>query len=174
MTVIEDSCSVNALLFMLLRWLKGGESIPQCSNDEDNHSDDENRSDDELVSSYESNDDVVGKDECGSPPSKRYRLGSSHSTQLEEVHNSRRTNILRHIRSHDHKNAIEAEGCRSLTAMQVELIGQKTKAVVRNVYWLAKKEVATLKYTSLNHLVLLQGCRDITHLSQGLSTQVII
>ena len=30
-----------------------------------------------------------------------------------------------------------------------------------NVYWLAKEEIATLKYVSLNNLVILQGCDNL-------------
>lgn len=82
--------------------------------------------------------------------------------------NFRRTNILRHIHSCDHKMALEAEGSLSLTSITMDTIhSQKSKAVVsamRNVYWLAKEEVATLKYSSLNQLLVLQGCSDIVHL----------
>ena len=42
-------------------------------------------------------------------------------------------------------------------------------AALRNIYWLAKEDVASLKYTctSLNALTKLQGCDIITHLYVG-------
>lgn len=44
-------------------------------------------------------------------------------------------------------------------------------SAVRNVYWLAKEEVATHKYQSLNELVLLQGWSNIGHLAHGKNAQ---
>lgn len=88
--------------------------------------------------------------------------------------NFKRTNILRHLRSCDHRSALQAEGCQSLTVISSKSLSQKNKAIVsamRNVYWLAKEEIATLKYASLNQLVLLQGCADITHLTGGKNCQ---
>ena len=37
-------------------------------------------------------------------------------------------------------------------------------AAMRNIYWLAKEDVASLKYTSLNELTKLQECDSIPHL----------
>lgn len=66
--------------------------------------------------------------------------------------------------------ALQAEGSHSLTTITIQNISQKSRAVVsamRNVYWLAKEQVATLKYSSLNQLLVLQGCPDIVHLSRS-------
>ena len=102
---------------------------------------------------------------------QRHRKGNAYA---RGTNNFKHTNILRHIRSSDHKAALQAEGCRSLTVLSSQAQNQKMKAIisaVRNVYWLAKEEIATFKYRSLNELLLLQGCDDISHLSSGKNAQ---
>ena len=37
-------------------------------------------------------------------------------------------------------------------------------AALKNVYWLAKEDIASMKYNSLNSLVKLQGCDQIENL----------
>lgn len=38
---------------------------------------------------------------------------------------------------------------------------------LRNIYWLAKEDMVSLKYTSLNELTKLHGCDSITNLYVG-------
>ena len=40
-----------------------------------------------------------------------------------------------------------------------------------NVFWLASEEIATLKYVSLNNLVMMQGCIDLQNLSVAKNAQ---
>lgn len=42
---------------------------------------------------------------------------------------------------------------------------------MKNVYWLAKEEVATLKYSSLNVLLLEQGCQSMKDINVGQNAQ---
>ena len=87
--------------------------------------------------------------------------------------NFKHTNILRHMKSLDHRKALEAEACQSLSSVCTQAYSKKRKAVmaaIRNVYWLAKEEIATLKYGSLNELTLLQ----IFHIFLMLNIQVLI
>ena len=44
---------------------------------------------------------------------------------------------------------------------------QAIVSAMRNVYWLSKEDVASLKYNSLNKLVELQGCECIRNLYVG-------
>ena len=105
---------------------------------------------------------------CSSCRRHKKKNAYTQTAYTEGTTNFKKTNILRHSQTRDHKSCLEAEGCRSLTAITAEAHGQKMKAIVsamRNVYWLAKEEVATLKYESLNKLLQLQDCSDIAHLS---------
>ena len=52
---------------------------------------------------------------------------------------------------------------RRLTTINEEAV----LAALRNIYWLAKEDVASLKYNSLNELTKLQGCDSISHLYVG-------
>ena len=83
--------------------------------------------------------------------------------------NFKHTNILRH--AYESQKGI---ACQSLSSVCTQSYSEKRKAVmaaIRNVYWLAKDEIATLKYGSLNELTLLQGCPDISHLSVAKNAQ---
>ena len=105
---------------------------------------------------------------CSSCLRHKKKNAYTQTAYTEGTTNFKKTNILRHSQTRDHKSCLEAEGNRSLTAITAEAHGQKMKAIVsamRNVYWLAKEEVATLKYESLNKLLQLQDCPDIAHLS---------
>ena len=82
--------------------------------------------------------------------------------------NFKHTNILRHMKSLDHRKALEAEAYQSLCTQAYSEKRKAVMAAIRNVYWLAKEEIATLKYGSLN---LLQGCPDISHLSVAKNAQ---
>ena len=44
-------------------------------------------------------------------------------------------------------------------------------AASRNVYWLAKEEIATYKYSSLNYLTKLQGCAPMQGLGVAKNAQ---
>ena len=84
--------------------------------------------------------------------------------------NFKKTNIKRHAHSCDHLKALEANQCESLPTLAGQARNRRKQAVemaMRNVYWLAKEEVATLKYESLNQLLQLQGCTDIEALVVG-------
>lgn len=84
--------------------------------------------------------------------------------------NFKKTNVKRHAHSSDHLKAQEANQCESLTTLAGQARNRRKRAVemaMRNVYWLAKEEVATMKYESLNQLLQLQGCTDIEALVVG-------
>ncbi len=70
---------------------------------------------------------------------------------------------------------MDMEACTTGTKLSVaagflRLTTEREKAIIaamRNVYWLAKKDIASLKYKSLNSLVKLQGCDNIQNLYVG-------
>ena len=85
--------------------------------------------------------------------------------------NFRITDIQKHASSRDHRMATESYAMRlsgaTVTAGFHRLTTEREEAVVaamRNVYWLAKEDIASLKYKSLNSLVKLQGYDSIQNL----------
>ena len=88
--------------------------------------------------------------------------------------NFRISHIQKHGKSRDHSAATEAYLLKSSGATVTHAVTRLTTmneeavlAAMRNIYWLAKEDVASLKYNSLNELTKLQGCNAITHLYVG-------
>ena len=88
--------------------------------------------------------------------------------------NFRISDINKHTRSRDHSAAAEAyllkaSGATVTSALSrvVSLNEEAVIAAMKNIYWLAKEDIASLKYNSLNELTKLQKCESITHLYVG-------
>jgi hypothetical protein len=88
--------------------------------------------------------------------------------------NFRISDIQKHSRSRDHAAAAEAcllkvTGATVTNALSkvMSLNEKAVMAAMRNLYWLAKEDVASLKYNALNELTKLQGCDSIDHLFVG-------
>ena len=89
--------------------------------------------------------------------------------------NFRNTNLLRHVQSSEHQQAILIQTtCETIEVSTAKVVSNATAAVttaMRNVYWLAKEEVATFKYSSLNALLALQGCQSMRDINVGRNAQ---
>lgn len=84
------------------------------------------------------------------------------------------TNLLRHANSSDHKRAVLATSCELITSSATRATSKAEDALTaasKNVYWLAKEELATFKYSSLNALTKAQDCPAMKHLCVGRNAQ---
>ena len=65
--------------------------------------------------------------------------------------------------------------CAPVTELWERELSQQERAVkaaaMVNVFWLASEEFGTLKYVSLNNLVMMQGCIDLQNLSVAKNAQ---
>ena len=99
---------------------------------------------------------------------------NKHNSYTSGCQNFRTSDIQKHSKSRDHRSATEAYAMKlsgaTVPAGFYRLTTEHEQAIVsamRNVYWLSKEDVASLKYNSLNKLVELQGCECIRNLYVG-------
>ena len=92
--------------------------------------------------------------------------------------NFRVTDVQKHAQSRDHRLAAEAYAMKksgvTVTAAFTKIIDLREEAILAammNVYWLAKEDIASIKYNSLNELVKMQGCESIRNLFVGRNAQ---
>ena len=85
--------------------------------------------------------------------------------------NFRITDVQKHASGRDHRAAVEAYAMKvsgvTVTAGFQRINTEREEAVIaalKNVYWLAKEDISSMKYNSLNSLVKLQGCDQIEYL----------
>ena len=84
------------------------------------------------------------------------------------------TNLARHSKSADHKRMVIASITQPITTVVAHATAKAEAALTaasRNVYWLAKEEIATYKYSSLNYLTKLQGCAPMQGLGVAKNAQ---
>jgi hypothetical protein len=89
------------------------------------------------------------------------RNGKMKNPYSHGTSNFNYTNLAQHCKSADHKRMVLASVTQPITVAFAHAITKANAALTaasRNVYWLAKEEVATYKYSSLNYLNKLQGC----------------
>ena len=84
------------------------------------------------------------------------------------------SDIQKHALGKDHRSEVEIYAMKSSEAtvpIAFQRISDEREeailAALKNVYWLAKEDVASLKYNSLNELVEIQSCKFITNLYVG-------
>ena len=118
---------------------------------------------------YESYDEDLHRMYC-----KYCEQSNKDNTYTSGCKNFRISDIKKHSRSRDHSAATEAYLSKTSGATVTAALSRSTTineegvmAALRNIYWLAKEDLASLKYTSLNELTKLQGCDSITHLYVG-------
>ena len=99
---------------------------------------------------------------------------SKDNTYTAGCKNFRISDIQKHLRSRNHSTSTETYIMKKLGATVTTALltlatvyEEAVIAALRNIYWLAKEDVASLKYNSLNELTKLQGCNNITHLHVG-------
>ena len=106
---------------------------------------------------------------------KYCRECSSLGVYATGTKNFKNTNLKRHVSSADHRHAVVVgTSCARLDDVAAQMISTADAAVItamRNIYWLAKEEVATLKYSSLNDLLVLQGCQSMKDINVGRTAQ---
>ena len=102
---------------------------------------------------------------------KATKKSSSYTTGC---HNFRVTDVQKHARSKDHRAATESYAMKlsgaTVSAGFYRITTEREEAVIAammNIYWLAKEDIASLKYNSLNSLLKLQGCDKIANLYVG-------
>ena len=99
-------------------------------------------------------------------------------SNIEGCQNFRIDNLRKHEKSSEHQGAVECTALAnigtSITSMFEKPLSreaQAVKAAMMNVYWLAKEEIATLKYASLNSLMRSQGCENLLNLQVAKNAQ---
>ena len=85
--------------------------------------------------------------------------------------NFRTSTLTRHISGQDHKNAVEEDAMRGNMKRSVErAFSEQDRAIIaafRAVYWLAKENIATMKYASLLKLLHAEECPSLEALKAG-------
>ena len=61
--------------------------------------------------------------------------------------------------------------CAPVTELWEREYSQQERVAMVNVFWLVSEEIATLKYISLNNLVMIQGCIDLQNVSVAKNSQ---
>ena len=109
----------------------------------------------------------------------KYCLEIKKNSYTVGCRNFQISDINKHTRSRDQSAAAEAyllkaSGATVTSALSrvVSLNEEAVIAALKNIYWLAKEDVASLKYNSLNELTKLQGCESITHLYVGKNASI--
>ena len=100
--------------------------------------------------------------------------GRSNFYSTAGCSNFRVSDLRKHSKRNEHRFALEAvrlQESSNTVSDCVNRMSTRTEVAItcamRNVYWLASEDIASLKYNSLNDLVTLQGCSALKDLYVG-------